>query len=82
MEKNLADGYQKKHFVKDERDRSSFDPAGGLLANTRNYSEFLIHLMNKKLNFSEMFEPVVTLDQNSPIRNILVLIHGLWVWLS
>ncbi|MGG7468810.1 serine hydrolase domain-containing protein [Chryseobacterium arthrosphaerae] len=68
VEKNLADGYQKKHFVKDERDRSSFDPAGGLLANTRNYSEFLIHLMNKKLNFSEMFEPVVALDQDSLIR--------------
>ncbi|MGN7863291.1 serine hydrolase domain-containing protein [Chryseobacterium sp. 22458] len=68
VEKNLADGYQKKHYVKDERDRSSFDPAGGLFANTGNYSKFLIGLMNMKPNFNEMFEPVISLDPNSPIR--------------
>lgn len=67
-EKNLADGYQKKQYVKDERDRNFFDPAGGLWANTTNYSNFLIGLMNMKLNFSEMFEPVIFLDQNSPIK--------------
>lgn len=68
VERNLADGYKKKQYVKDERDRNSFDPAGGLFANTTNYSSFLVGLMNMKLNFSKMFEPVISLDQNSPIR--------------
>lgn len=68
VEKNLADGYQKKQYVKDERDRNAFDPAGGLFANTTNYSNFLIYLMNNKLNYNEMFEPVITLDQNSIIK--------------
>jgi CubicO group peptidase (beta-lactamase class C family) len=64
----LADGYQKKKYVKDERDRNAFDPAGGLFANTTNYSKFLIYLMNNKLNYSDMFEPVISLDQHSPIK--------------
>jgi CubicO group peptidase (beta-lactamase class C family) len=68
VEKNLADGYQKNQYVKDERNRLVFDPAGGLYANPTNYSNFLIWLMNNKSNFSEMFEPAITLEQNNPIR--------------
>lgn len=68
VEQNLADGYQKMQYVKDERDRRYFDPAGGLFANTTNYSKFLIYLMNRKLDFKEMFEPVISLDQNNPVR--------------
>lgn len=68
VEKNLADGYQKKQYVKDERDRNAFDPAGGLYANTENYANFLIWLMNHRSNFREMFEPIITLEQNSPIK--------------
>lgn len=67
IEKNWADGYQKKQYVKDERDRNSFDAAGGLFANSINYSHFLIWLMNNKLDFSEMFEPVISLEQDNPI---------------
>jgi CubicO group peptidase (beta-lactamase class C family) len=67
-EKNMADGYQKMQLVKDDRDRHAFDPAGGLFANTGNYSDFLIYLMNNKMRFSEMFEPVIALDENSPIK--------------
>ncbi|WP_433902705.1 serine hydrolase domain-containing protein [Sphingobacterium puteale] len=68
VEQNLADGYQKMQYVKDERDRSYFDPAGGLFANTTNYSKFLIYLMNRKFDFKEMFEPVISMDKNNPVR--------------
>lgn len=68
VEEDLADGHQKKQLVKDERDRTIFDPAGGLYANTQNYANFLIWLMNHQSNFSEMFNPVITLEQNNPIK--------------
>ncbi len=68
VEKNLADGYKKNQYVKDERNRIVFDPAGGLYANPTNYSNFLIWLMNNKSNFSEMFEPAITLEHNNPIK--------------
>ena len=68
VEKNLADGYKKGQHVKDERDRYYFDPAGGLYANTTNYSKFLIYLMNNEIEFKEMFSPVISLDRNDPVR--------------
>lgn len=68
VEKSMADGYQQKQLVKDERDRTRFDPAGGLYANTKNYANFLIWIMNHQSNFRGMFESVITLEQNNPIK--------------
>jgi CubicO group peptidase (beta-lactamase class C family) len=66
-EQNLAHGYQKNLPVQDERDRSSFDPAGGMYANTQNYGQFLISLMNRHKQYSEMFKPVIELEKDNPI---------------
>lgn len=64
---NLAEGYQKKQMVKDERDRSVFDSAGGLYANTINYGQFLISLMNLQKKYPEMFKPVIDLEYDHPV---------------
>ena len=45
---NQATGYQNRQQVKDIRDRTMFDPTGGLYANTSNYTQFLIKLIKQK----------------------------------
>ncbi|MGI9653284.1 serine hydrolase domain-containing protein [Chryseobacterium sp. RLHN22] len=66
-EENLAKGYQKKQLVKDERDRSLFDSAGGMYANIENYGQFLISLMNQQKKYAEMFKTEIQLEKNHPI---------------
>lgn len=68
IQKGLADGYLKKQYVHDERDRTIFDPAGGLYANTRNFSAFLIELMKQQAAYKEMFQPVVKLADDHIVR--------------
>ncbi|MFY7814454.1 MAG: serine hydrolase domain-containing protein [Chryseobacterium taeanense] len=66
-EQNLAHGYQKNQPVYDERDRTSFDPAGGMYANTQNYGQFLNILMKYYKQYREMFRPAVELEKDNPI---------------
>lgn len=68
IENNLADGYQKGRPVKDERDRTIFDPAGGLYSNTETYAKFLIWIMNENEQYRELFQPVISLKENNPIK--------------
>ncbi|AQX02152.1 serine hydrolase domain-containing protein [Elizabethkingia anophelis] len=67
-EYNQATGYQNRQQVKDIRDRTIFDPAGGLYANTSNYAQFLIKLIKQKKVYKEMFMPISHLDDNDPIK--------------
>ncbi|GGG90091.1 hypothetical protein GCM10007415_25600 [Parapedobacter pyrenivorans] len=66
----LATAYQDGKPVEDERDRSMFDPAGGLYANAANFSKFLIALMNQRESYSDMFKPVIELSADNPLRSI------------
>lgn len=66
IESNFAKGYQNLKYVRDERDRKSFDAAGGLFSDINSYSEFLIRLINEEPD--EMFTPITFLDANDPIR--------------
>lgn len=66
--KEQATGYQDGKAVKDERDRSSFDPAGGMYATSSNYATFLIALMNRRSAYRELFRPVISLAENDVIR--------------
>lgn len=68
-EYNQATGYQNRQQVKDIRDRAIFDPAGGLYANTSNYTQFLIKLMKQKKEYKEMFTSASRLDDNDPIKS-------------
>lgn len=68
ISKNLATAYQENNPVKDERDRSIFDPAGGLYANAESYSNFLVELMNNHDKYKTMFKPVIGLEENDEIR--------------
>ncbi len=68
IEKDLTTAYQGKSEVKDERDRLSFDPAGGLYSNPTNYAQFLIQLMNHKSEYKDMFKPFIKLEDNNIIK--------------
>lgn len=65
---NLATAYQGNNPVRDDRDRTIFDPAGGLYASTESYSEFLVQLMNASFQYSTMFKPVITLQDDDLVR--------------
>jgi len=65
---NVATGYQDTKEVKDERDRLSFDPAGGLYANSTNFAAFLTTLMNHQSLYPEMFKPVIDLKEDEVVR--------------
>ncbi len=68
ISKNLATAYQHNNPVKDDRDRSVFDPAGGLYASAESYSQFLVRLMNSKAQYASMFKPVIGLDSGDIVR--------------
>nr|WP_242693432.1 serine hydrolase domain-containing protein [Sabulibacter ruber] len=68
IRQNLAGGYQKGQPVSDERDRTVFDPAGGLYSNVPSYAAFLVGLMQQQKRYREMFVPFVSLEESSPIR--------------
>jgi len=69
ISKDLATAYQGNTPVKDDRDRSIFDPAGGLYANIESYSAFLVYLMNNNSRYKNMFKPVIMLDDNNIVKN-------------
>ena len=65
---NMATGYQEGRAVLDDRDRQSFDPAGGMFANVTNYAAFAIQLMKKRKAYPALFTPIVTLKADDPVR--------------
>lgn len=76
IEKELAVGYQGNSMVKDDRDRSFFDPAGGLYANGNTFGTFLVKLLKERSKFKELFDPKVALKQDDPIRQFF----GIQAW--
>lgn len=72
----LAVAYQDGKPVEDERDRSMFDPAGGLYANAPNFAKFLIALMNQKESHGEMFKPFIQLPADDPLSSLF----GISAW--
>ncbi len=68
ISKGLATAYQGNNPVEDDRDRSIFDPAGGLYANTETYAKFLIQLMNNSSQYKSMFKPVIRLKNDNVVR--------------
>lgn len=66
IEKNLAKGYQDRKFVRDDRNRSDFDPAGGLFSNLQDYATFLLYIMKEKNEL--LFRPQTRLMPDDPIR--------------
>lgn len=65
IQSNLAHGYQNAKPVYDDRDRNTFDSAGGLLSDITSYTNFLIYLLQTKP--IEMFTPMTKLNENDPI---------------
>lgn len=68
IESNMATGYQNGGKVHDERDRYSFDPAGGMYANVSTYAAFLVRLMAQQSQFKPLFKPIISLKTEEPIR--------------
>lgn len=68
IQKHLALGYQGDSVVRDDRDRSFFDPAGGLYANAASFSQFLLQLLKNKNRYEELFEQRIGLKNDDPIR--------------
>jgi CubicO group peptidase (beta-lactamase class C family) len=68
VEKQLALGYQGDSVVHDDRDRTFFDPAGGLYANAGSFSQFLVQVLENKKRYEGLFEQRVELKPDDPIR--------------
>lgn len=68
VSKNLAVAYQENNPVKDDRDRSIFDPAGGLYANSETYSRFLVQLLDKNSEYNTMFKSIIALKHDNVVR--------------
>jgi CubicO group peptidase (beta-lactamase class C family) len=64
----LATAYQENKKVFDDRNRQTFDPAGGLYANAGEYAKFLCYLMKQRPVLNEMMKPVIELEKDHIIR--------------
>lgn len=67
---DFATGYQDGKPVLDDRDRQSFDPAGGMFANVSNYARFVIHVMKRRKAFLALFTPVISLKADDPVKQL------------
>ncbi|WP_129716172.1 serine hydrolase [Pedobacter sp. SYP-B3415] len=65
---NLAAGYQDGLTVFDERDRQSFDAAGGMFANVMNYSDFLVGVMKQRAAYPALFTAIIDLKAGDPVK--------------
>lgn len=65
---NFATGYQDGKPVLDNRDRQSFDAAGGMFANVTNYAKFVIQVMKVRKLYPALYTPVITLKSDDPVK--------------